>query len=222
MRPEHDVRGPSAPKSLAGMGAREARHSRVFEPHVAPLNRLVEEINTQGRQTPWVDPSGGGIEARILFLLESPGPKSSSAHGSGIISMDNADPSAARMWRLTRETGLTPEECLSWNAVPWYVSETAKNENATPKDFREAEVYLARFVALSAGLKVVVLMGAFAERCWVRYLRRHDSVVLPVVVAPHPGERSRLSRPSFEEDIRIAMMKASRVGRSGPCAPRFF
>lgn len=56
---------------------------RVHDPHVRPLNELVEQWRGEGRQVPWADPDSGGIHSRILFLHESPGPASSAAHGSG-------------------------------------------------------------------------------------------------------------------------------------------
>jgi hypothetical protein len=48
------------------------------------------------RDVPWIDPDSGGIHSRILFLLESPGPKSSTGHGSGVINIDNDDQTDAR------------------------------------------------------------------------------------------------------------------------------
>jgi len=55
----------------------------------------------------------------ILFLLESPGPMASSAHGSGFISVDNDDPSAERCWRLSTAAGLSRDSYANWNVVPW-------------------------------------------------------------------------------------------------------
>lgn len=190
------------PEFLARMTA------RVFEPHVAPLNHLVQEMRHADHPAPWVDPAGGGVQARILFLHESPGPMASSAHGSGIVSPDNDDPTAARFFRLARQVGLPRSAFLNWNAVPWYISDTRRNQNATLADFREAEPWLHRFIGLLAHLSVVVTMGNFAGVCWLRYLRRPDSPVLPLIVSPHPADRARVSRPQFEEEIATAMRKA--------------
>lgn len=38
----------------------------------------------------YFDPDGGGTDARVLILLEAPGPKSVEPLGSGIIAPDNA------------------------------------------------------------------------------------------------------------------------------------
>jgi uracil-DNA glycosylase len=185
-----------------------AKLARVEEPHVAPLNALVRELRAGGRSAPWVDPASGGVRSRILFLYESPGPRSSEAYGSNVISPDNDDPSAERAWRLARAAGLERELCVNWNAVPWYVSGTARNANATPADFREAEPWLHRFVSLLPDLRVVVVMGNFAAEGWLRYQRRDDAPVLPLIVSPHTSNQSRQSRPGFEAEIAAAMRKA--------------
>lgn len=89
--------------------------SRIHDPHIAPLNGPVEAWHAQGMQVPWADPDSGGIHSRILFLHESPGPAASGQHGSGIISPDNNDQTAARFWRLSRDAGLARNAYINWN-----------------------------------------------------------------------------------------------------------
>jgi len=50
---------------------------------------------------------------------------------------------------------------------------------------------------LLSELRVVVVMGGFAEHWWLRYLRQPDSPVVPLIAAPHPSVSSRRSRPDF-------------------------
>jgi hypothetical protein len=100
------------------------KRRRVHEPHVQPLNELVEHWRQEGRQVPWADPDSGGIHSKILFLLESPGPAASTEHGSGFISSDNDDRTAELFWRLSTQAGLDRRSYISWNVVPWYVSAT--------------------------------------------------------------------------------------------------
>ena len=113
-----------------------AKLRRAHDPHVRPLNELVERWRQEGHQIPYADPDSGGVHSMILFLHESPGPRASAAHGSGVVSTDNNDPSAERFWRLSHEAGLPRDGYISWNAVPWYVSATARNVNATDADGR--------------------------------------------------------------------------------------
>jgi hypothetical protein len=192
--------------------------SRVHNEHVRPLNVLVERWRREGRDVPWADPDLGGIHSRILFLHESPGPASSAAHGSWVISPDNDDQTAARFWRLSQEAGLDRRSCMTWNVVPWYVSATGTAANASNAEGMAALPYLHQFVAAVTGLRVVAVTGGFAERWWLRYLRQPESPVLPLVCAPHPSASARRSRPAFEQDIATAITKAreaaERDGRS--------
>ncbi len=181
---------------------------RIRDPHVAPLNGLVETWHAHGMQVPWADPDSGGVHSRILFLHESPGPAASPRHGSRIISPDNNDQTAARFWRLSHDAGLPRNAYVNWNIVPWYVSATRANVNASSADGQAALPYLHQFVSQLTTLRAVVLMGGFAEHWWLRYLRRAESPVLAVIVAPHPSASARRSRPDFEQDIFIAMSKA--------------
>lgn len=183
-----------------------AKLARRWEPHVRPLNALVEKWTAEGRQVPWV----GGVHSRILFLLESPGPASSTDHGSAVISPDNDDQTAERFWRLSQQAGLARDAYVNWNAVPWYVSGTQKNANATQADGRAALPYLHEFIMLLTQLRVVVTMGGFAESAWLRYLRQPDSPVTALITSPHPSVSARRGRPEFEEEIGIAMAKARR------------
>ena len=84
------------------------KRRRVHDRHVAPLNRLVEQINA-GRDehlAPWFDPDGDGTGARVLFLLENPGRRATSTRGSGFISADNNDDTAANFFRLRDQAAL--------------------------------------------------------------------------------------------------------------------
>jgi hypothetical protein len=99
------------------------KQRRVHDSHVAPLTRLVEEINEgRGHRAPWFDPDGGGTGARVLFLHENPGRKATSEResGSGFISADNNDDTAANFFRMRDQAGLPRDQLVAWNVVPWY------------------------------------------------------------------------------------------------------
>ncbi|WP_446210109.1 hypothetical protein [Micromonospora sp. IBSANI012] len=65
--------------------------ARLHEPHIAPITDLVEEIRKErGQQgVPYVDPTLGGVQAQVLFLLETPA--RAAALGSAMLSPDNDD-----------------------------------------------------------------------------------------------------------------------------------
>jgi hypothetical protein len=73
------------------------REDRLDDPHVRPLMDVVRELRAHGRKVPNVDPNDGGVDARILVLLETPGPQ---AVVSGFVSRDNPDPSAKNIGKV--------------------------------------------------------------------------------------------------------------------------
>jgi hypothetical protein len=128
---------------------------------VAPLNRLVEEINA-GRDAhlaPWFDPDGAGTNARVLFLLENPGRRATSARGSGFICADNADDTAANFFRLRDQASLPRDRLVAWNVVPWYQSDGERTANATRQDVTSALPWLVRLIARPPELRLVITMG---------------------------------------------------------------
>jgi hypothetical protein len=169
-----------------------------MESHVRPLNTLVTDWNEGGRQVPWADPDSGGTTSRILFLHESPGPAAAAAHGSGVISPDNNDQTAQPFWRLSHLAGLDRTSYINWNVVPWYVSATRTAATPTKRDASDALPYLHQFVSALTGLRVVVVMGGFAEHWWLQYLRQPESPVLPLITSPHPSASARRSRPHLK------------------------
>jgi len=95
---------PSNPVLLA------AKRERLDEPHVARLGVLVREIaNGRGRRgsVPFIDPDSGGDRSRVLMILESPGLMADAAGGSGFLSVDNNDETAANAWRTLCEVSLS-------------------------------------------------------------------------------------------------------------------
>ena len=122
--------GATAPKRHRDPDFLAVKQGRLREEHVAPLQALVDEIR-QDRDTdsvPYVDPDSGGVGAPVLFILESPaGP---AALGSGMLSPDNDDETAANMWRLYEQAGLPRSAGLHWNAAPGTSGRTARRRTS--------------------------------------------------------------------------------------------
>ena len=103
-----------------------AKLAHVQDPHIAPLNDLASDIRAgTGMEVPLFDPASGGVHAKALLLLEAPGARATgatgpraAAGGSGIISADNNDQTAANAWTLYRDAGLNVADLVIWNVVP--------------------------------------------------------------------------------------------------------
>lgn len=88
--------------------------------HALVARRIVDAPNFL---VPHFDPADAdaGVDARVLFLLEAPGPMTNAGNrrpGSGFISVDNNDGTAASILTLRNEADLH-EGALHWNIVPW-------------------------------------------------------------------------------------------------------
>ena len=164
------------------------KQARWPEPHVAPLNSFCDQIGrTTGRQVPYVDPDSGGVDARVLLLLEAP--SRPAAHGSGMVSADNDDATAANVWRAHAETGLRRDRSLIWNAVPWYLGQPDKISSARPSDIRAGGPWLLAFLGLLPGLHVIVGLGRAAQLSLAEQQHELSTKHLAILAAPHPSQR---------------------------------
>ena len=162
----------------------DERDRRLNEPHVAPLMELVLSLRSRGFNTPNIDPNDGGVNARALFLLESPGPR---AVGTGYISQDNPDQSARNMRGALHNAGLDRQGILLWNVVPYNVSSVLKNRNASSKQILDAIPETQAFLDRIPKLKAIVFGGRKAALAKAK-LQLPASV--SAFVTFHPGAQS--------------------------------
>ncbi|EHR61561.1 uracil-DNA glycosylase [Saccharomonospora cyanea] len=187
----------AGPRANASRVVVKAKHARLQagEPHVAPLVELADRIAIArglpaGRaEVPYPDPDGGGIHARALFLLSDPGPATDLDHargnGSGLLSIDNDDPTAQRLWLAYKDAGLERRRCLHWNAVPFPI--TGKQPSAAEKN--EAALWTIELLTTLPHLRVVVLMGRVAEDSWHRVTAQTTTPDVRVLNTVHPSNR---------------------------------
>jgi hypothetical protein len=88
---------------LSDPGELQHRLSRLGEPHVSPLEALRAGWAADGRTWPHVDPADGGVDARVLLLLETPGP---ALAGARLVSMDNRTGTGRNLRRFVADAGL--------------------------------------------------------------------------------------------------------------------
>ena len=98
-------------------------------PHIAPLTAYVEELRKRDLgYIPYFDPMDGGINAKVLFLLEKPGPKTFNdpefeKPGSGFISRNNNDPTAEATFNFMEQAQIPRDATVIWNVIPGWNGE---------------------------------------------------------------------------------------------------
>ncbi len=177
------------------------------------MQALVDQIRSdRGTESvPYVDPDSGGVDARVLFILESPaGP---AAMGSGMLSADNDDETAANMWRLYEQSGLARSSALHWNAVPWYVGQDGLEKSVTSRDVLAGALWLNRLVDLLPQLLLVVTMGKPAQRAFATYVDVHGAGRVEWLAAPHPSPKVKHGHAHLWPQVEAAFKRAADVCR---------
>lgn len=184
----------------------------VCLPHIAPIRTLARRIAAErGAPVPDPDPMDGGVGARLLLLLETPGPM---VLRTGFVTRDSANGTAANLFRFLREAGIARADTLIWNAVPWVIhAPGALNRAPRRSEAREAAPYIAPLLALLADLAVVVLAGRFAGSCAPELAALRPS--LPLVVIPHPSPTYVCTSPMVPARIRQGLSDAAGILREG-------
>lgn len=170
-QPSEDLSLLSRSRTMNDPAVREHRRTLLTAPHHAPLHAYVRtlagELHAQDLDVPEFDPLGGGVHARILCLLEAPGPKAAARWGgSGFISIDNDDPTAHNMFTLTQLAGVPREWFLAWNIVPWYVGTGDSIRPVQQTEITDGREHLRTLMALLPDLQVVVTLGRAAADGW--------------------------------------------------------
>lgn len=134
------------------------RRALLAQPLHAPLADFAAGLRGQvPGLVPDMDPLDGGTLARVLLLLEKPGP---GAARTGFVSRDNASPTSAAIRAFLDEAGLPRGETLLWNTVPAW-NGTIK---VTGAEVRAGLAHLAALLPLLPRLDTVILVGARAAR----------------------------------------------------------
>lgn len=185
---------------------------RCFDEHVAPLNLLVDELRKEN-WAPYIAPIYGGVNARLLYVLRDPGPKTKEDGGSGFLCWENDDATAETLNKLFGDVGIEAQDVIPWNAYPWYI-----NREPTAKELEAGVDPLKRVIDLLPNLKVVLLLGGSAHDSWDRFTRRYRATIaskgLTVIRTYHTSRQAfRHQDPAVRdqrrEDLRQAFQDAA-------------
>lgn len=156
--------------------------------------RRIRRERDLDREVPAFDPCDGGTTARILVLLEAPGPR---AVCSSFVSRNNPDQTAKNVNELLRKAGIPRQDTIIWNVVPWYIGYGDRIRKATREDIVVALPYLRGVIKRLRNLRAIVLLGdaakkAGAEIGWPCEIKMFH--------APHPSPQAFNRYPAKKKE----------------------
>lgn len=206
---------PAGPRSLSDSAEVEERLTLLRSaPTAAPLTDWLDGIIAtrlaagQPAEMPYIDPLDAGTDARVLIILEAPGPMTNALNavpGSGFISSDNDDATAENLWLARRESGLI-EGVLIWNAVPWYLGPTKRKPRVAEKAVGGA--VLRELVQMLPELHTAVPLGDHARATWRRFARPNLGTAMRTVESFHSGNQA-MNQPGLRSHLHAALARAA-------------
>lgn len=158
------------PRRMAEEPFRIYQWEHRYDEHIAPINRLVDELKQGERWLPYVAPLYGGVNARLLSVLRDPGPMTQQDVGSGFLCIENDDATAEFICNLFVDAGIDMSDVVPWNIYPWYI-----NRKPQSAELEAGISPLIRLVDLLPGLRVVMLHGGDAHKGWDKLISRYPS-----------------------------------------------
>ena len=188
------------------------KKTRIRDNHVAPLNsladRIADAVGLPHGHVPYVDPDQGGINARVLVLLDNPSTNAEAGTGSGLLSLDNNDRTARNCRKAYDRAGISWGDVVHWNVVPFPVA-GVKNGGSTPAERARSAQWTREFVALCPNLEIVLLLGVAARDGWERAGIERDMYVVPGNI-PHCSDRG-LNSPGGRERFDNAVTTIAQI-----------
>jgi hypothetical protein len=145
---------------------------------------------------PYVDPDGGGVDAKVLFLLRDPSDVAASK--TGLISPDNPDPTADNFTWLRDQVGIDPRACVAWNVVPWFIGNRDQKRQVVFIRFPEKQPppeFGGRFVSGTRPDQRITLLwgtveddGTFTEffPVWLRLRDIDEALITEALILQRP------------------------------------
>jgi uracil-DNA glycosylase len=196
------------PAPLADPAVLIARRAALTAPHMMPLAHFADLLRDRtGRAVPDADSADGGTAARLLLLLETPGP---SMPVTGFVSSDNPTPTGANLRRFLGAAGIARADLLIWNAVPFLIhAPGARNRAPRAAEHAAGLALLPPLLELLPRLAVAVLAGRFAGRATPALQAARPG--MPVLAMPHPSPVYTCTNPELPRRIIAVLAEAAKL-----------
>ncbi|EFJ1749927.1 uracil-DNA glycosylase [Escherichia coli] len=178
------------------------RYESLYLPHIAPLTRWVQSYKKNGTDMPWFDPADGGINARILILLQSPAKSELSPR---FVSQDNPGPSQQNLNRFLKQAKIKRQNIIIWNAIPWLMPTNTKII-PTRENINKGLNIIKSLMPLLKNVRVILLAGSVASKTRIFFEKEYPHIVL--LNMPHPSPLSLCRSPDISTKIKDTLQQA--------------
>lgn len=183
----------------------EERCQALAQPHLLPLEAWRQTLLVDGQPVPHFDPADGGINARLLLLLETPGP---GPDRTRFVSRDNTSGTARKLRRYLDEAGIDRRDMLLWNTVPWIMHVPGVRNRALRKcEIERGLATLPGLLTQLPKLKVCLLAGRVAAKA--EHLVSTSDPSITIITMPHPSPANVCTSPKVGERVRAAFDEAA-------------
>ena len=204
-------REPSTAAALADPAQLAARRAALARPRMRTLRAFAADLRAVHGDTPDFDPADGGADARVLLLLETPGP---SIGRSGFVSIDNPTGTSANLRRFLAAAALDRRDLAIWNAVPWVIHTGGPNRAPRTEEIRRGLDALPGLLPLFASLRCAVLAGRIAALAEPVLSKVRPGLL--TIRVPHPSPTYVCTSPAIRHRIVAGLTQAGRLAQDWP------
>ncbi|RJT75631.1 hypothetical protein D6T63_17575 [Arthrobacter cheniae] len=129
----------------------------------------------------------------------------SEAKGSGMLSVENDDDTAALQCEPLDAAEIAPIDITPWNTYPWYRHD--QTSGLTSQQVTEGIEPLLRLINLMPRLNVVLPQGSEAQLLWKRFTRKHPDIA---------GRYAAGESPPADRSSASGTVRASQAGAAAP------
>ena len=141
--------------------------------------------------------------------MEVPSPMAGGSSGSGFISVDNNDQTAANLWALRKEAHLDSSVLIT-NSVPWFLGPASIKPSRDEREIGAES--LLELMQLLPALRTVVCVGTVARRTWDVHVQNGAPFGLEVLWTYHPSPQAINANPDYRRHIRATLARARLIG----------
>lgn len=199
-------------KSMTYRGAKTLWHAERQNERLAaldsqkmrPLNAYRKRLQeASGSRIPNFDPFDGGVSARLLILLETPGPSAVDIDRR-FVSIDNPTGTAKNLRSALAAASIPRKDIILWNTIPWV---RASQRSITVSQRRAGIEQIIDLLSILPNLKAAILAGSVASAAG----RALEDAGVKIILAPHPSPTLINTSSTLRDRLHAAFEAAAKT-----------